>query len=424
MPLVYKDRVKETSLTTGVGTYTLAGAAVGFQGFSVIGNSNTVEYCAYDGTTWEVGLGTYLEAGATLARTLIYDSSNAGAAVSWGAGTKTIIGVWPAFRAAFTGTGNLVREISPTLVTPVLGLAVATTLNTHTIPGGTGTLALVGDVSAWVDDNLVAGVDIEKVKSGAGTELNPTQFTIHNTRKIQTLSDAATITLDLMESLGSTKILNVAGNRVIAFVNARVGQIFEARLIYDVVGGRVVTWPATVMWVNGYTPAYSPTGGGSDTFEFQRIASSGAVQYIGSIKSTEHPVILYGQCSVAGSEDIDWSICNGKIITLLPGTGTYTLRHVRPTPGQFLTVNLIAQGAIGSTIWTDVGIGVTVDWGVAGPPRVPPDGYSHEFRFRCETINLIRGERRWVDTGYTVIEVRTDDPVDLVEGRMWFRSDL
>ena len=41
MALVVKDRVKETTTTTGTGTVTLAGAASGFQSFSVIGDGNT-----------------------------------------------------------------------------------------------------------------------------------------------------------------------------------------------------------------------------------------------------------------------------------------------------------------------------------------------------------------------------------------------
>lgn len=90
MALVYVDRCKETTTTTGTGTYTLAGAEIGFQAFSAVGDGNTCYYAITDGTDWEVGLGTYTLSGTTLARTSVLASSNGGAAVSWGAGTKTI----------------------------------------------------------------------------------------------------------------------------------------------------------------------------------------------------------------------------------------------------------------------------------------------------------------------------------------------
>ena len=59
MALVVKDRVQETTTTTGTGTITLAGAVTGFQSFSVIGDANTTYYTIAAGSQWEVGIGTY-----------------------------------------------------------------------------------------------------------------------------------------------------------------------------------------------------------------------------------------------------------------------------------------------------------------------------------------------------------------------------
>jgi hypothetical protein len=59
MALIVKDRVKETTATTGTGTVTLDGASTGFQSFSVIGDANTTYYTLVSGSDWEVGIGTY-----------------------------------------------------------------------------------------------------------------------------------------------------------------------------------------------------------------------------------------------------------------------------------------------------------------------------------------------------------------------------
>ena len=99
MPLIVKDRVKETTTTTSTGTYTLAGAATGFQSFSVIGNGNQTYYAVTNGTDWEVGIGTYTSSGTTLSRDTILESSNSGNAVNWGAGTKDVFVTYPAEKA-------------------------------------------------------------------------------------------------------------------------------------------------------------------------------------------------------------------------------------------------------------------------------------------------------------------------------------
>ena len=98
MAFVIKDRVKETSTTTGTGTLSLAGAETGYQAFSVIGNSNTTFYGIEHQTEneWEVGVGTYTSSGTTLARTTVISSSNSGNAVDLSAGTKNVFVTLPA----------------------------------------------------------------------------------------------------------------------------------------------------------------------------------------------------------------------------------------------------------------------------------------------------------------------------------------
>ena len=76
MALVLKDRVKETTTTTGTTNYTLLGAENGFEAFSVIGDTNTTYYCCTDGVDFEVGIGTYTSSGTVLARTTVLQSSN------------------------------------------------------------------------------------------------------------------------------------------------------------------------------------------------------------------------------------------------------------------------------------------------------------------------------------------------------------
>jgi hypothetical protein len=129
MALVVKDRVKETSTTTGTGTLTLLGAASGFQSFSVIGDGNTTYYTIDGGTEWEVGIGTYTLLGTTLSRDTILESSNGGTAVNFSAGTKNVFVTYPAERALYTdASSNAIALGTPAsaTLTNATGLPIAT----------------------------------------------------------------------------------------------------------------------------------------------------------------------------------------------------------------------------------------------------------------------------------------------------------
>ena len=84
--MTFLDRIKETSTSTGTGTFTLGGAVLGYKVFS----NGTYKYCIVNETEseWEVGEGTVTS--GVLTRTTIEASSNGGAAVSFSAGTKYV----------------------------------------------------------------------------------------------------------------------------------------------------------------------------------------------------------------------------------------------------------------------------------------------------------------------------------------------
>lgn len=90
-------RVHETSDTQGaVDDYVLDGAVTDLREFrDGVGDGEEVYYCATQGEEFEMGVGT-LNYGTgpggedELARDTVLESSNAGAAVNWGAGTRNV----------------------------------------------------------------------------------------------------------------------------------------------------------------------------------------------------------------------------------------------------------------------------------------------------------------------------------------------
>ncbi len=98
MALVVADRVQETSVTSGTGTLTLAGAVAGFQTFSTaIGNSNTTFYTIYDPVAydWEVGIGT-VGAGTLARTTVLSNSSGTTSLISFASNSKFVFCTYPA----------------------------------------------------------------------------------------------------------------------------------------------------------------------------------------------------------------------------------------------------------------------------------------------------------------------------------------
>lgn len=93
MALIKADRVKETTTTTGTGSFTLNGAVAGYRAFSnAMATGDNCFYTAINPATneWECGYGTFT-APSTLDRTRIHRSSTGGnSPINFGAGVKEV----------------------------------------------------------------------------------------------------------------------------------------------------------------------------------------------------------------------------------------------------------------------------------------------------------------------------------------------
>ena len=131
MAIVFADRVKVRSHSTGTGTLTLESVVSGFQSFEAVGNGNETYYGIEDATgNWEVGIGTYTHSGTTLSRDTVISSSNSNALVNFPAGAKNVFTTIPSSVAAniIASTTYAFRDIEVAGQSTVIADSTADTL--------------------------------------------------------------------------------------------------------------------------------------------------------------------------------------------------------------------------------------------------------------------------------------------------------
>jgi hypothetical protein len=171
MALVLKDRVRESSSSSGTGSITLAGAFTGYQTFaSAVTSGSTVYYTIHNTSSpndgeWEVGLGTFT-APSTLSRDTVLSSSTGGTKVSFtGSSVLDVFITQPAEEAVYVNTATGKVESNGNGANTITFTNINTTnltANTVTITAGTITTNAANNTDIvnkqYVDGIVSAGV--------------------------------------------------------------------------------------------------------------------------------------------------------------------------------------------------------------------------------------------------------------------------
>jgi len=198
MALVVKDRVQETTTTSGTGTLTLNGAVPGFQSFTTIGN-NTTFYTIYDNIAqaWEVGLGTVTTGSPNqLARTTVLSNSNGTTtAIPLVGNSSSVFVTYPAEKSVnLDASGN----VSP-LGTIASGTWQGTTVGV--VYGGTGVTSSSG-INSVVLRDANSNITANNVLAGYAATVSTASTTVLTAASayIQRLTGSTTQTFQLPDA--------------------------------------------------------------------------------------------------------------------------------------------------------------------------------------------------------------------------------
>jgi hypothetical protein len=253
MALVLADRVQETTVTTGTGTITLAGAVTGFQTFAVVGNGNTTYYTLISGSNWESGIGTYSTSGPTLARTTILASSNAGSPITL-SGTSTIFLTGPSSRSVLRDGSNILTLDAGTATVPPLDFQAGTNLTTalagaveydgkvlYATPQGEQR-GVVPGMQYYRLNAARAGANATGAQSFLGVGVTLSSNTVYAFEAYYPMSKTAGTTLHIVSLLfGGTATVNNIGYSVLSAGNSSSSFISNANMGISITYMQVAT---------------------------------------------------------------------------------------------------------------------------------------------------------------------------------------
>lgn len=233
-----------------------------------------------------------------------------------------------------TGSGSLVFANTPTLVTPVLGVATATSINGLTITSSTGTLTITNGKTATFSNTLTfSGTDAKALVLTTGLTVTTNDGTIAfgASGKTLTVSDSTTL---------ATNAITMGGGEVITFSATNALSLLTT-------GATVMTFPAT-----------------TDT-----VVTLAATQTLTNKRVTQRVTTTTDDATSI----IDIDTCDVYELSAVANATEFTTTGT-PTNGQKLIVRFKDAGVSKALTWTfATAIGVTLPtattaskWGYVG----------------------------------------------------------
>ena len=326
MVLVVKDRIKDTSTTTGTGTITLANSPPnGFQAFSTLGNNSTTYYGIQDANNaFEIGLGTYNA--NTLTRTTVLASSNSGNLVSLTSPSSVWVD-YPASKAYLSDEGidkSFTATASITAGKPVIlnSAGTVTQVSGNLDNNYLGVASTSASSNETVNINMIGSINNDQTSLTVGEYYYTSSSGVIST----TLSPNF-----IGRAISSTQLLleEEAGNSIVGFSN---GAITKGKPVIIQADGDV----AQVSGSSSGNPAYNPgtqqiSAGNTDisSASAQRIADNGAGTFCVVFEySGGHDVMI----GVDNGTSITW----GSEVNMLTGADGGATVYYDPDEDKFI----------------------------------------------------------------------------------------
>ena len=336
MALIVKDRVQETTTTTGTGNITLAGAKAGFQSFAAIGDGNTTYYAIKSGNNYEVGLGTYTASGTVLARTTVLESSASGSKITL-AGTSDVFCTYPAEKAVVLDSSDNISGSNVVVEANITNNAVTTD-------------KIVNDAVTTDKLNLVSTASVPSLEAkGSGSQDGYIQLNCYaNTHGIKLKSPphsaGATYTLTFPTTDGGTsEFLQTDGSGVLTWA-VPTNTTYSAGAGITL-GGTTFTLDLTKdqSWTGSQrsTPVAdndlsfdqngannftcTPTGGGTLTFTNHTAGQSG---YILLVNGSNYAITAHANTKITATD-----------LATISVTGSYLLSYFDNGTNAYITVS-------------------------------------------------------------------------------------